>query len=143
MKKIVIPFMAAVIGASNPVSAKPLTPHVWPELGIEAQIVFPNQGAIRNFEPDGNDGLWLEDRQRRWYYAEIAGGCQELNFAQAIGFDTRGSPRFDKFSAIIVAGERCPISSLVTAEKPLPRKERLKLRKDVVAKGRDVAAPSN
>ncbi len=143
MNKFATSLILAALVSAVPVSAKPRAPHVWPELGVEAKIVFPNRGAIRNFEADGNDGLWLEDRQRRWYYAEIAGGCQELNFAQAIGFDTRGSPRFDRFSAIIVDGERCPISSLVTSQKPLPRKERLKLRKDAIAKGRDVVAPSN
>lgn len=143
MKKFTTALLLVAVAAAAPVSAKTRGPYVWPELGIEAQISFPNEGAIRNFEADGNDGLWLEDRQLRWYYAEIAGGCQELNFAHAIGFDTRGAPRFDKFSAIIVDGERCPISSLVTSEKPLPRKERLKLRKDVIAKGKDVAAPSN
>jgi len=143
MKRIVISIILAAVTVANPVSAKPFPPHIWPDLGVEAQILFPNQGAIRNFETDGNDGLWLEDRQRRWYYAEIAGGCQELNFAQAIGFDTLGSPRFDRFSAIIVDGERCLVSSLVTSDKPLPRKERLKLREDIKAKGRDVVAPSN
>lgn len=126
-----------------PAQAKMPEPHIWPELGVEARIVFPNQGAIRDFEPDGNDGIWLEDRQRRWYYAELLGGCQELNFAQAIGFDTRGSASFDKFSSIIVRGDRCAIASLVTANKPLPRKERQKLRKQTMAAGKQVVAPSN
>lgn len=143
MKKIVSSLMLTAFAAAYPVSAKPHPLHTWPDLGVETQIVFPTQGAIRNFEPDGNDGLWLEDRQRRWYYAEIAGDCQELNFAQAIGFDTRGALWLDRFSAILVNGERCLISSLMTAEKPLPRKERLRLRKEVVAKGRDAVAPSN
>lgn len=143
MNKCATSLILAAFVTAIPVSARPRAPYVWPELGVEAQIGFPNHGAIRNFEADDNEGLWLEDRQRRWYYAEIAGGCQELNFAHTIGFDTRGSPRFDRFSVIIVDGERCPISSLVTAEKPLPRKERLKLRKDTIAKSRDVVAPSN
>nr|WP_315459429.1 DUF6491 family protein [uncultured Sphingorhabdus sp.] len=126
-----------------PAQSKKPEPHVWPEVGVETKINFPNQGAIRNFEADGNDGIWLEDRQRRWYYAEVLGGCQELNFAQAIGFDTRGSATFDKFSTIIVAGDKCQVASLVTANKPLPRKERQMLRKQALAAGRDVAAPSN
>lgn len=143
MKKIVTSMILAAIAAATPVSAKPLALQTSPDLGVEAQILFPNLGAIRNFEADGNDGLWLEGPQQRWYYAEIAGGCQALNFAQGIGFDTLGSPRFDKFSVIIVEGERCRIGSLVTAEKPLPRSERLKLRKDTIAKGKDIVAPSN
>lgn len=132
---------AAVLAV--PVSAKKPADCVWPELGKEAQINFPNQGAIHNFEADGNDGIWLEDRQRRWYYADFIGGCQELNFAQTIGFDTRGSNSFDKFSTIIVAGARCPIARLVTANKPLPRKERQKLRKATIEAGKKAVAPSN
>jgi hypothetical protein len=142
IKNAILTILAAAALAAPAVAKKP-TPHVWSELGVETKIVFPNYGAIRNFEADGNDGLWLEDRQRRWYYAELIGGCFDLNFAQAIGFDTRGSPTFDKFSTIIVRGERCPLVSLVTAKKPLPRKERLKLRKAAMAAAQDVVAPSN
>ncbi len=143
MLKTAILILLAATAVAAPTQAKKPADHVWPELGVEARIVFPNQGAIRNFEADGNDGIWLEDRQRRWYYADFIGGCQELNFAQAIGFDTRGSPSFDKFSTIIVRGERCPIASLVTANKPLPRKERQRIRKSTIAASKDLVAPSN
>jgi hypothetical protein len=142
MKKIIITTLS-IAALALPLQAKKPTPYVWPELGVETQIVFPNYGAIHNFEADGNDGIWLEDRQRRWYYAEILGGCQDLNFAQAIGFDTGGAANFDKFSSIIVRGEKCPLVSLVTSEKPLPRKERLKLRKAVVASAKEAVAPAN
>lgn len=126
-----------------PAHAKKPVPYVWPDLGVETSIVFPNYGAIRNFEADGNDGVWLEDRQRRWYYAELLGPCRDLNFANAIGFDTRGAPRFDKFSTIIVRGQKCQLISLVTSEKPLSRKERLKKRNAVVAAAKHIVAPSN
>ncbi len=142
MKSAISVLLAAAI-LTGAAEAKTTASYVWPELGVETQINFPNQGAIRNFEADGNEGIWLEDRQRRWYYAELLGGCQELNFVQAIGFDTRGSATFDKFSTILVAGERCAVASLVTANKPLPRKERLKLRKAAVEASKDVVAPSN
>ena len=142
MKKTMLSLLVAAAIAA-PVHSKRLEPYVWPEVGVETKINFPNHGAIRNFEADGNDGIWLEDRQRRWYYAELLGGCQELDFAQAIGFDTRGSATFDKFSTLIVAGDKCQLASLVTANKPLPRKERLKLRKQALAAGKDAAAPSN
>ncbi len=128
----------------SPLQAKKPTPYVWPEVGVETQIVFANRGEIQNFEADGQDGVWLEDRKRRWFYADLqGGGCQGLNFAQAIGYDTNGSSNFDKFSSIVVDGWECPVSSLVTAEKPLPRKEREKLRKSAIMAGKQVAAPSN
>jgi hypothetical protein len=136
MKKFATPLIPlALVLAASPVIAKPAV-HIWPELGVDASIVFPNYGAIRNFEADGNDGIWIEDQQRRWYYGEILGGCQGLNFANAIGFDTRGSPRFDKFSSIIVDGDKCQLSSFVTAEKPLSRKERKRLAKEAAMKAK-------
>jgi Family of unknown function (DUF6491) len=142
MKQVILLSIAAAILAT-PIQAKKRAPHVWPELGVEAQILFPNYGAIRNFEADGNNGIWLEDRHRRWYYAEMFGACQGLNFAQAIGFDTNSAANFDKFSSIIVDGEDCRIESLVTAEKPLPRKQRMKLRDEVREAAKKSVAPLN
>jgi Family of unknown function (DUF6491) len=138
---ILLPLAAATLVV--PAHAKKPEPYVWPELGVETRIVFPNYGAIRNFEADGNDGIWLEDRQRRWYYGEIIGSCPDLKFANSIGFDTRGAPSFDKFSSIIVRGDKCQLTSLVTAEKPLSRKEREKLRKSAIMAGKQAVAPSN
>ena len=121
--------------AASSVVAKPAE-HTWPELGVDASIVFPNYGAIRNFEADGNDGIWIEDQHRRWYYGEIMGSCQGLNFATGIGFDARGSSRFDKFSRIIVDGDSCALSSFVTAEKPLSRKERKRRAKEAALRAK-------
>jgi Family of unknown function (DUF6491) len=136
MTKFAPPLIVLAVGlAASSAVAKPVV-HVWPELGVDASIVFPNYGAIRNFEADGNDGIWIEDQQRRWYYGEILGGCQGLNFANAIGFDAGGSSRFDKFSKIIVDGDTCHLSSFVTAEKPLSRKERKRLAKEAAIKAK-------
>jgi Family of unknown function (DUF6491) len=136
MTKFVAPLTILALSlVASSVVAKP-TVHVWPELGVDAAIVFPNYGAIRNFEADGNDGIWIEDQQRRWYYGEIMGGCQGLNFATGIGFDAGGSSRFDKFSKIIVDGDTCQLSSFVTSEKPLSRKERKRLAKEAALKAK-------
>ena len=142
MKNATLLILAAAALVS-PLHAKKHTPFVWPQLGVEAKIAFPHHGAIRNFEADGNDGIWFEDRQRRWYYAELFGPCHDLDFANAIGFDTRGAAHFDRFSKIVVRGQKCQLISIVTAEKPLPRKERLKLRRAVVTAAQNVVAPAN
>jgi hypothetical protein len=118
-------------------------PAPWSEYGIEASIPFANSGGIRNFEANGDRGIWIEDRLRRWYYAKFVGTCQNLEYAAGVVFDTRGSSTFDKFGAVIVEDDYCPIESLVTAEKPLPRKERLKLRKEAREEGRKAVAPAD
>ena len=111
------------------------------EIGVEASIAFPAYGTVRNFEADGDDGIWIEDQRRDWYYATLTGYCPDLDFVQAIAIDTRGIARLDKYGAIIVNGQRCAFTSFVTAEKPLPRKERLKAAK--AAKEAEKAAEAN
>ncbi|MGC1469187.1 DUF6491 family protein [Sphingorhabdus sp.] len=115
----------------------------WDQYGQEASIAFPNHGGIRNFEANEERGLWIEDRQRRWYYAKFIGNCRGIDYANGIAFDTRGSSSFDRFGAIAVDGDYCPIESLVTAEKPLSRKERLKLRREVRLEAQKAVAPSD
>ena len=78
---------------------------------------------------DGEDGVWLEDIRHRWYYAKFIGGCKGLTYTMGIGYDTRGSNRLDRSGAIVVEGQECLIETFVTADKPLPKRERLKLRK--------------
>lgn len=134
MKHYATPIAILALGLAASSALAKRTEHKWPELGVEASIVFPNHGAIRNFEADGDRGIWIEDQRRRWYYGEFMGSCIGLNFANAIGFDTGGLSRFDKFSKIIVRDDVCTLSSFVTAEKPLSRKERKRLAKEAKAK---------
>lgn len=103
------------------------------EVGQEADISFPALGGIRNFRADTDRGVWLEDRQRNWYYASFIGTCPEIRFAHGIGIDTRGSARFDRFSKILVDGNVCAIATLVTADKPLSEREQRRLRKEAEA----------
>ncbi len=110
------------------------------EVGVEGEISFPALGGIRNFRADSDRGVWLEDRQRNWYYASFLGTCPEIRFAQGIGIDTRGSVRFDKYSKILVRGNVCAIATLVTADKPLSDREQRKLRKQAEAELKAEAA---
>lgn len=123
--KIAFALGSAALFAATALTAKPAEVKPWPELGVETAISFPDRN-IRNFEADGERGVWIEDRQRRWYYARLNGICPGLTFAQGIGFDSRGSARFDRSSMILVEGDLCAIGSFVTANRPLPRKQREK-----------------
>lgn len=142
MRKILISatFIAGAFTACQSLAA---SPKEWSEYGIEASIPFANHGGIRNFEANGDRGLWIEDRQRRWYYARIIGPCRSLDHATGIGFDTRGASSLDKFGGIYVSGDYCQFESLVTAAKPLPRNERLKLRKQTRLEARKAVAPKD
>ena len=67
--------------------------------------------------PD-DDVVYLEDRHRNWYKAELIGPCFGLPWAFGIGIDTHGSPDFDRFSRLIVGDQRCAIGSLTRSAKP-------------------------
>ncbi|MEY4269779.1 MAG: hypothetical protein RLZZ58_995 [Pseudomonadota bacterium] len=143
MKNLTI-LIGALAVIAFPATAKERAAHVWPQNGVETEIAFANHDSIRNFEADGDDGVWLEDRQRRWYYAALLGPCTNLNFAHAIGYDTRGSSTFDRFSTIYVGGQRCQVTSLVTADKPKPWRERKKAEKAAREAAKAAAAtPAN
>jgi hypothetical protein len=113
-----------------PAAAAPATGRSHPaaELGTEASIPFVNHRGVRNFRAVDRDVVYLQDAQRRWYKASLAGPCIELPFAQAIAVDTKGGFSLDRFGAIVVRGERCPLLSLVKSEAP-PKKQR-KAKKD-------------
>lgn len=93
-------------------------------LGVESSIVFPSNSSIRNWQADRERGLWVEGRRGEWFYGRFAGICRDVDFAQAIGVDTRGAGRLDKFASIIVRGERCLLSSFVTSAPPPSKAER-------------------
>ncbi|MES2497328.1 MAG: DUF6491 family protein [Pseudomonadota bacterium] len=87
----------------------------------EARIAFANQGSIDNWQADGDEALYLQGQGRQWYRATLMAPCRDLAFANALGFDTRGTSDFDRFSNIIVRGQRCAVKSLVKSGPP-PKK---------------------
>ncbi|HEX9965269.1 MAG TPA: DUF6491 family protein [Allosphingosinicella sp.] len=115
MKTLLLPLLAAAVAA--PALASPA-----PARAPEVSIPFATHArSIRNFEAPSDDILFLEDRQRRWYRAEIGGPCFGLRWATAIGYDTRGRLSLDQGSHILVDGNRCTIVSITRSEGP-PRK---------------------
>ena len=93
-------------------------------LGVESSLAFPRDSTIRNWQADRDRGIWIEGRRGEWYYGTFAGFCRDVDFAQAIGVETRGAGRLDKFASIIVRGERCLLSSFVTSAPPPSKAER-------------------
>lgn len=87
----------------------------------KASIPFANHGGIRDWKADRDQGLWVQDIHRQWYYAKLMAPCIGLNFAQTIGFDTHPFGRFDQFSSIYVPGAgggRCAVQSFTMSGAP-------------------------
>ncbi len=112
--------LSAAAAANESASASAGAPR---ELGVEASIVFPSNSSIRDWQADQGRGIWIQDRRKNWYYGSFAGFCRDADFAQAIGVETRGAGRLDRFSYILVRGERCPLTSFVSSAGP-PAKQK-------------------
>ena len=119
MKKFALTLatLGAAVAASVPAAARE------PAIGEEASIPFVSIDSIRNCRAIDRDTIYFEDRRRRWYRGEVIGPCLNLPFAQAIGVDTRGTNRLDRFSTVLVRGDRYQLTSLVRSEEPPSRKE--------------------
>jgi hypothetical protein len=90
----------------------------------EAQIPFAKKN-IWNWQVVDDKTVLIQDQGRRWYKATLFGTCINLSFANRLAFDSSPSGTFDKFSAILVRGERCPLRSLVQTSAP-PKKTKAK-----------------
>ena len=118
--------LAAAVLASYPALAKQ---PVWPadKLGKETSVPFVGALGIYNFEADSDRGVYLQDQQRRWYYARIGGVCTGLPVANRIAVDTRfGGSQLDRTGELLVDGQRCHIDSLTASNGPPPRPKKIK-----------------
>ena len=93
-------------------------------IGVDARVPFLNHHGVRDWRADGREGLYVMDARRQWYRATLMGPCNNLPFAQTIGFDSGAMDVLDRHAAIIVDGERCQFSSFVTSNPPPPRQRR-------------------
>ena len=108
--------MCAPLSAAFATAAAPVAP-----AKPEASIAF---ARIRDWQSDSERGMWIQAYNRQWYYAEFMGRCLGLNFATAVGFDTRHQSSFDRFSSVFVPGYgRCVIQTFTQSDGP-PRKKR-------------------
>jgi hypothetical protein len=117
MKNLLILILAAALAAPSLAAPPQQTEGARAD---EVRIPFP-RFRLRDFRADSRDVVFLEDRNRNWYRAEVTGPCLDLPFAPTIGIDTRGSSSFDRFSTLVVGGERCQLVSLTRSEKPQKR----------------------
>ena len=111
---------AALVFAADdpPPPAAPAAPA--PEPAAEVQIPFAKH-SIWNWQVVDDKTVLIQDQGRRWYKATLFAPCIDLSFANQIGFDSSPGGTFDKFSAILVRGQRCRLTSLVKTTAP-PKK---------------------
>jgi hypothetical protein len=84
----------------------------------QASIPFANHLGVRNWVAVGDRTIYFEDNSRRWYKATLFAPSFDLQFVEAIGLDTGPVGRLDKWSNVIVRGQRIPISSFEQVDGP-------------------------
>jgi len=88
-----------------------------------ASIPFANNGGIQDWRSEGTSVIYIEASNGRWYKATLLSPSPDLPFAQAIGFDTGPTGTLDKFSTIVIQGQRYPIATLERMAGPPPKKQ--------------------
>lgn len=109
---VVIAGLLAAMGGAGAAAA------VQPAAGPEAQIPFANHQGIYSWQVVNDRTLLIQSQSGAWYKATLMSSCLELPFSERIGFKTNPDGSFDKFSAIYVRHQRCPLISLVKTEPP-------------------------
>lgn len=89
-----------------------------------ASITFHETGNIRSWQPVGHDALLIESISGRWYRAEFTGPCGDLPFAMSLSFVTEPDGPLDKYSSILVDGQRCWFRDVRSVSEPNNREGR-------------------
>jgi len=70
-------------------------------------IPFADIGNVRSWHADSSNELYIEAMNRTWYRTTFWSSCNSLPFAIAIAFVTEPNGELDRYSSILVDGERC------------------------------------
>lgn len=92
------------------------------EKAAEAYIAFANHGGVRDWQAYDQNTIYFQDRQKRWYKAELLMPAFDLPYTIFIGLDTEPGGRLDKWSAVYVEGQRYTFRSFVAIEGKPPKK---------------------
>jgi hypothetical protein len=83
-----------------------------------ASIPFAAIGNIRDWHADSAEELYVQAMNRDWYRATFWAPCQALPFAVGIAFVTEPNGGLDRFSSILVDGERCWFRTFEQSDPP-------------------------
>ena len=111
----VLGFAGAALAEDAPAEAPAFAYTVVEE---DARIPF-GADQIDSFRLGRDGSLLLRAGPNEWYRAVVWSPCRrDLRFEQHIAVGDRHSGSFDRFSTVVVDGNRCPIQSLDRIEDP-------------------------
>ena len=118
MKRLSVLFAAAWLASGACAAETTTSPALSAAPYKYISIPFVDHGGIRDWRANDDRSMWIEARNGQWYYAEMFGPCFGLNFAERIGFITEPSGSFDRFSSVIVDGQKCYVDTLRLSDPP-------------------------
>jgi hypothetical protein len=87
------------------------------------EISIPNMSRFLDWRPDGNDALFVQAENGRWYHVRLRTACPRMAQRSNVRFNASPTDRFDKYSSIRAAGWRCLVDSIAESSAP-PRVRR-------------------
>ncbi|WEK46206.1 MAG: hypothetical protein P0Y56_14480 [Candidatus Andeanibacterium colombiense] len=88
----------------------------------DASIPFANHGGVRDWRGEGRDTIYFQDTHRRWFKAKLLGTSSDLEFTQFVGIDSSPADTLDKWSTVIIRGQRYSLTSFEAIEGAPPKK---------------------
>lgn len=92
----------------------------------EVSIPFVNyRGTVRDWQPDGDRGIWVQDVRNQWYYARFMAPCIGVRFAEVLHLKTGPTGQLDRWSSVLTRDSgNCMFTSFVRSDGPPKRKTR-------------------
>jgi Family of unknown function (DUF6491) len=86
---------------------------------VSARAAFVDHAAMRDWQADGDRGLWIQAGNRRWFYAHLARVCHGLSSMNSLAFETHTSGQMDRTSVLVMPqGAKCPVQCLAPSGAP-------------------------
>ena len=108
--------LVTIVLAVSPMATAVAGPYL---TDVDSTTTFLSHAQLRDWLADGEQGLWLQAIDLRWFYARFTHACHGLTATNSLSFDTRGSDTIDSRSAVVVPGSgRCTVLSFLPSTGP-------------------------
>jgi hypothetical protein len=89
----------------------------------ETYIPYANRDGVTEWRVAAKDAIYARALTGGWYLVRLAGPCPGLRSELPLTFDTRQG-RLDRFGAILVERDYCPVASVTRIEGEPPKDPR-------------------
>lgn len=105
--------VAALLGACATTTTEPVAAS-----GEETAIPFVSSIHDLEWKAASDESAYIRGGNGEWYLVRTTNRCTRLLSARAIGFDTSALNQLDRFGALLVEGQRCPVASVTRSARP-------------------------